>query len=220
MEYTKKWLDKNRIAYTISADGLVYVDGYIKIPEKTSVTLEYLADVSGSVYVSENATFTAPALVTIEEVKYTSEWFGHSVNVYDGMGCVTVSEKTRDDITIRYCRKAAFKDAVLIGKKYFVVSRGEHNSHGETLEAAMADLMFKTSDRDVSKYRNMPKDTVKSPYEWATVYRIITGACRYGTQSFMDSKGYMKQAYTLAEIIEQTRGAFGHDRFVDVVGEK
>ena len=201
MEYTKKWLDKNRIAYTISADGLVYVDGYIKIPEKTSVTLEYLADVSGSVYVSENATFTAPALVksgyvdvranatftapalvksgsvyvsenatftapalvksgsvyvsenatftapalvTIEEVKYTSEWFGHSVNVYDGMGCVTVSEKTRDDITIRYCRKAAFKDAVLIGKKYFVVSRGEHNSHGETLEAAMADLMFKT----------------------------------------------------------------------------
>nr|DAQ81612.1 MAG TPA: hypothetical protein [Caudoviricetes sp.] len=236
MEYTKKWLDDNRITYTISADGLIYIDGNLKIPSKEDVTLEYLAEVSGSVYVRENATFTAPALVksgyvyvrenatftapalvTIREVCYASEWFGHKVEVYDGMGCVTVSEKTRNGITIRYCRKASFKDSELIGEKYFVVSQGEHNAHGETLDAAMADLMFKTADRDVSKYRNMPLDTVKTPYEWATVYRIITGACQYGTQSFINKQGTLKETYTLQEILALTSGAYGSQKFQQVI---
>ena len=220
MNSTKKWLDENKVAYTIDADGLFHVDRNITIPEKSSVTLEHLVEVSGSVYVLKNATFTAPALTTIEEVRYPSNWFGHDVDVYDGMGCVVVSEKVRDGITIRYCRKASFKDTKLVGEKYFVVSDGKHNAHGEAIDAAMADLMFKTADRDIEKYRNMPIDTVKTPYEWATVYRIITGTCQYGTQDFINKQGALKESYTLAEILRLTNGAYGSDKFNEVVTKR
>jgi hypothetical protein len=255
----KKWLDKKRVTYQVSSDGLIYVDGDLTISKGETVETELLAEVSGSVDVRENATFTAPALVksgyvyvgenatftapalaelsgyvdvrenatftapalvTIGEVKYATTIMGHEVKVYDKMGCVAVSEKERDGITIRLCRKASFKDGQLVGDKYFVVSQGQHNAHGESLDEAMADLMYKTASRDVSQYRNMPADTVKPPHEWATVYRIVTGACQYGTRAFMKQKGVLKEAYTLAEIVEQTRGAFGSERFREVMGEK
>jgi hypothetical protein len=62
----------------------------------------------------------------------------------------------------------------------------------------------------------MPLDTVKTPKEWAFIYRMITGACQYGTASFM-SRYKLKKSYTLAEIIEATKGAYGHERFIEVV---
>jgi hypothetical protein len=63
----------------------------------------------------------------------------------------------------------------------------------------------------------MPKDTRKSPEEWAFVYRKITGACRFGTDRFIQSKGKIKETYTLAEILTETNGAYGHDVFRRVV---
>ncbi len=293
---TTQWLDNNNVSYTVSADGLILIDGNIDIKAGDDVTLDNvievsgsvdvsenatlnapalaevsgsvdvsenaalnapalvksgpvyvranatlnapalvksgpvyvsenatlnapaLAEVSGSVDVSENATLNAPALVTIGHVRCEIELFGYQIKVFDGIGCVVLSEKQRDGITIRYCRKAAFKDGRLVGDKFFVVSQVEHNSHGSSLEEAMADLLYKTADRDVSKYQNMPLDTIKSPHEWSTVYRIVTGACQYGTQQFMQQKGALKELYTLAEIIEETRGAYASDHFREVVG--
>jgi hypothetical protein len=64
----------------------------------------------------------------------------------------------------------------------------------------------------------MPKHTRKSPQDWAFVYRMVTGACQYGTKHFMEQKGKLKNTYTLAEIIAETKGAYGHDKFREVVG--
>jgi len=72
-------------------------------------------------------------------------------------------------------------------------------------------------DRDIDQFRDMPIDTTKKPYEWANVYRAITGACSTGTRMFIKDKGELKDEYTLAEIIRETKGAYGHERFVDVV---
>jgi hypothetical protein len=47
---------------------------------------------------------------------------------------------------------------------------------------------------------------------------MITGACRYGTNHFMESKE-LKETYTLKEILEQTNGAYGYETFKDVVSE-
>ena len=214
---TTDWLKKNGTSFTVE-DGRVYVDGKLIIPSGAVVNLPALAEVSGYVDVSENAKFTAPALVTIWHVAYNTEMFGHSVNVYDGIGTVTVSEKTHDGITIRSCRKAQFTDGKLVGEKMFVVSKGEHNAHGGTLSAALSDLAYKTADRDLSQYQNMPGETVKTPDEWATVYRVITGACQMGTEAFIKQQGGLKEAYTLSEIVNITRGAYGSDRFREVVG--
>ena len=231
-----EFLKKNKIKYTVSAEGMVYVNDNLFIKKNENITFDKLAEVHGSVYVRENSTFTAPALaksgyvyvhenatltapalVTIGEVGYVSEWFGYKVEVFDGIGCVSVSEKQRDGVDIRYCRSASFKDGELVGNPYFVVSQNGFNAHGDTIESALSDLLFKQADRDVSVYKHMPIDTVKSPQEWAAIYRVITGACSLGTAYFMKEKGELKDIYTLAEIIEETLGAYGHERFVEVV---
>ncbi len=104
------------------------------------------------------------------------------------------------------------------GDIMYIVSSGEFNAHGKTIKEAREALIYKTQSRDVSEYKNMPKDTVKTPKEWAAVYHVTTGACIAGCESFIKSKGKLKKTYTLAEILEQTKGAYGHERFKEVVG--
>jgi len=106
------------------------------------------------------------------------------------------------------------------GKIFYVASddKGNH-AHGDSIKNALDELAFKVGSRDVEQFRNMPKDTKKTPSDWALVYRMVTGACQSGTKMFVESKGKLKSKYTLTEIIEQTRGAYGHDKFIAVVGE-
>jgi hypothetical protein len=85
------------------------------------------------------------------------------------------------------------------------------------MREALEELSFKGGSRDVEQYRNMPLDTLKTPSEWSFVYRMVTGACQLGTREFLKSKGALKDAYSLLEIIEQTRGAYGSDAFRSVV---
>ena len=115
--------------------------------------------------------------------------------------------------------KGEIRKILVAGKKEpsYLANDGKGNyAHGGTLREAVEELAFKIGDRDVSQYRNMPVDTVKTPQDWAFVYRIITGACQYGTRSFME-RHELKPQYTLPEIIEATKSAFGHDTFVGVV---
>ena len=70
--------------------------------------------------------------------------------------------------------------------------------------------------KDVDQFKGMKKNTKKTPKEWALIYRAITGACSYGTNAFMDSKD-LKKKYTLKEILQETEGSYGHERFKEVV---
>jgi hypothetical protein len=225
------WEGATLTAAALAECGYVYVgegasltldalakSGYVDVRKGASLTANALTK-CGYVYVREGATLTANALATVSHLAYNTDFLNFKVEVFDGIGCVVTSTKTRDDITIRSCRKAAFKDGELVGNRMYVVSQGDHNAHGETLESALDDLSFKTADRDMSKYRDMPADTVKTPHEWAVVYRVVTGACQYGTEQFIKQKGNLKARYTLTEIIEETRGAYGSERFRDVVGD-
>jgi len=98
----------------------------------------------------------------------------------------------------------------------YVVTNGTYHAHGDTIKAAREALVFKLQDRDVSIYRNMPLDTVKTPMEWAGIYSVITGACEAGCRHFMSQKT-LKKKYTLAEILEETKGAYQYEKFAEVV---
>ena len=63
----------------------------------------------------------------------------------------------------------------------------------------------------------MPNDTKKTPAEWAFVYRMVTGACQYGTERFIESHAKLKKAYSLPEIVTLTKGQWGCDKFFEVV---
>lgn len=44
--------------------------------------------------------------------------------------------------------------------------------------------------------------------ELKTMYRVITGACRAGTDNFVNSLGKLKEKYSVREVIELTKGQY------------
>ena len=90
-------------------------------------------------------------------------------------------------------------------------------SHGETLKEAKADLIYKITNRDKSDYENLSLDNELSFEEAITCYRVITGACSFGTKDFIKNRlgKNKKEVYTIKEIIDLTEGEYGNKVFKD-----
>lgn len=101
-----------------------------------------------------------------------------------------------------------------------VVSDGEHYAHCKTLREGIADLAFKrAADRGADQYKGLDLDTVLTLDEAKAMYRIITGACRAGTEAFAESLGNaLKDKYTIREMIEITKGQYNAERFAGFFG--
>ena len=63
-------------------------------------------------------------------------------------------------------------------------------------------------------YKDLNLDSTLYIDECIRMYRVITGACEYGTRSFIESLPEVKYQYSIEEIIELTKGQFGNDRLV------
>ena len=117
---------------------------------------------------------------------------------------------------IKGCRKVG-EHVFYIGKikGRNVVSDGVHYAHCKKLRDGIADLMFKTAkDRGAEQYKGLNLDTVFTLEEAVTMYRIITGACKQGSESFVESLGdRVQKKYTIRECIEVTKGQYGHEAF-------
>ena len=189
----------------LDAPALTSVGGYLSI--HSNAKLDALTSVGGGLSIYSNAKLDAPAL-------YRKGF--SSFKTIDGIGCVVLSSKKVGKVKILSCRHSKIKDGKIVGDRFYVARKDNVNAHGKTVSEAMQELAFKTEKRDVSQYKNMPMTTKKSPNEWALIYRAITGACKYGTDCFMGTKK-LKKSYTLKQIIEETEGQYGHDRFVECV---
>lgn len=103
-----------------------------------------------------------------------------------------------------------------------VVSDGVHYAHCDKLRDGIADLLFKSAkDRGADQYKGLSLDTELTVEEAVTMYRVITGACRQGSQSFVDrlkEKGKLKERYTIRECVEVTRGQYNAERFSEFFG--
>lgn len=167
-----------------------------------------LTEVTGYLYINSSAKLDAPALY--------SKGFDR-FKIFDGIPAYVVSTKTKDGVDVLSCRQPRIRDGKIVGDRFYVAKQGDHAAHAKDIKTALEELAFKTGSRDVSQYRGLPLKTRKSPQQWALVYRTITGACQYGTQDFMQRKGDLKKSYTLEEILVETKGAYGHERFAEVV---
>ena len=106
-----------------------------------------------------------------------------------------------------------------IGKYYYYIGKirdknvifdGKHYAHCKSFSDGVKDIEFKNAkERGAEQYKKLkPSDTVTKD-DAITMYRVITGACRAGTDGFVDSLGKTKDKYTIAEIIEITKGQYG-----------
>lgn len=95
-----------------------------------------------------------------------------------------------------------------------VVSDGTYYAHCKTLKEGILDIEFKKSkERGAEQYSALALDSELTFDEAVTAYRIITGACRAGTQQFLDGLKEKKERYKVSEIIEKTRGQYGSKTF-------
>ena len=110
-----------------------------------------------------------------------------------------------------------------IGKQdvtYLVTDGQGRWSHGDTLQAARDDLIYKIGNRDTSRYADMTMESVLPFAEAIEAYRVITGACAAGTRHFVQSLASVKDAYSIREICELTKGQYGAERFRAFFGDK
>jgi hypothetical protein len=97
-----------------------------------------------------------------------------------------------------------------------VVSDGTHYAHCSTFKEGVEDIAFKRAkERGSEQYKSLSLDSIVKKEDAITMYRIITGACRQGTQNFLDGLAEIKNEYTVAEIVELTRGHYGASVFAD-----
>ena len=106
-----------------------------------------------------------------------------------------------------------------IGKYYYYIGKirdknvifdGTHYAHCKSFSDGAKDIEFKIAkERGAEQYKKLkPSDTVTKD-DAITMYRVITGACRAGTDGFVDSLGKLEDKYTIAEIVEITKGQYG-----------
>ncbi len=99
---------------------------------------------------------------------------------------------------------------------FYVVSDGnETYAHGYTIKEAQEDLLFKLSERNIDNYKNLTLDSVLKHDEAVICYRIITGACSFGTNDFLNNVlgENTKESYTIREMIQLTDNQYGNNTF-------
>ena len=99
-------------------------------------------------------------------------------------------------------------------KTAFIFHKDGIYAHGKTVKQAYYDWLFKTSDRDVSKYEGIRLGEVHDLEFWVIAYRTITGACSFGTNNYLENnKEKYKKEMTLEEVFKATEGQYGSGTF-------
>ena len=202
---------------TAKFEALQTVGGYVSV--NGTAKLEALQTVGGGVYVHSGAKLETPLLQTekpsqeiinklrTEPKKLNQQHFERQGYLFaDGILQTIISKKTAGVLTIYKTKKLA-KDEI-----NFVVYDGEYYSHGETLEQAKNDLIFKRTSQDTEKFKEWKLTDKKPLSELIEAYMSITGACSSGTKDFCSNRD-LKEDYTIEEAIKITAGAYNSDAF-------
>ena len=122
-----------------------------------------------------------------------------------------------DDMLIHVKRKKKIGEyTYFVGKikGVNVIFDGENYAHCKSFKDGVNDLEFKKAkNRGAEQYKDYTKETVVTFEEAKTMYRIITGACKVGTENFIKGVKTIKKTYTVQEIIDITEGQYRADVF-------
>ena len=122
----------------------------------------------------------------------------------DGILTHVAREKKIGEYTY-YIGKIKGKNVIFDGKNY---------AHCKTFSDGVLELSFKAAqDRGAEQYSELTVDSVVSKDDAITMYRVITGACKEGTEYFIGKLQEVKPEYKIAEIIDMTRNAYGGETF-------
>ena len=140
----------------------------------------------------------------------------YSVEKYDGLWTIKLSEHKRDKIKII---KAVDIDDIYLSnqaKSIYIAKEGKLTAHGYTLREAVEDLTLKKLD-------NINTDEiVKKIRETGVVtrsqYRAITGACSFGTNKFCEQHNIQNlEEIKIGELRKILVNDYGAKRFWELI---
>lgn len=215
-------LDLSYSTITKLPDDLT-VGGYLDLMNTEIIKLPDNLTVGGSLFLSNTRIKELPDDLSVGNFIYTNKGILHSAKkLHQGDyvpgrylyadGILTLIKKTRSvgPYTVYVGR--------IKGKN--VVSDGKYYAHCNKIHDGIADLNFKaTKDRKLEEYKTLTLDSRITPEEAIIMYRSITGACRQGTQRFVDGLGKLKEFYSLEEILDLTEGQYGFEAFQNFFSE-
>ena len=196
------YLDLRNTQITALPENLT-VGGYLDLRNTQITALPENLTVGGYLYL-ENTLDTSKVNRNINEESFFS-WRNNKYIKADGIFSKVISRK-----------KNVFKIQQIGSTKesYLVTDGNGKYAHGDSIKEAKEDLIFKISDRDKSEYKSLTLESKLTFEKAIECYRIITGACSFGTKDFVSNRLIKKEKeYTVAEMIEVTKGEYGNSTF-------
>jgi hypothetical protein len=177
------------------------VGGSLYLRRLTSIPEGFNPTVGGSLYLSSQLKATYKKLPS----GYLLSWQDGKYLLADGIFTEVISHRGN----VYHVRKIGEKEI------FYLVTDGNGKwSHGETLKEAKSDLMFKISNRTKDDYKHLKLTDSLSFEDAIMCYRVITGACSFGTKDFVSNRLKNKQKkYTIVEMIKVTKGEYGNKSF-------
>ena len=99
--------------------------------------------------------------------------------------------------------------------KQYVVKKNEFTAHGKTIKDAIKDIEFKyLQSQDIQEHIKRVKE---QGYITPNDYRLLTGACRYGTNKWLEENNFTwEDKKTIEEVIELTKGQYGNEKIKEI----
>jgi len=172
--------------------GSLYLGGLTSIPEGFNPTVGGYLDLEGLTSIHKKP-------------KSIIEWEGGKYIKVDRIFCEVIRKKGN----VRVVKNLNSHD------EYYVVSDGNDNyAHGKTINEAKEDLLYKSTNKNISDYNDLTIESVLSFADAITCYRVITRACSFGVREYIENRlPKKKKQFSIKEIIELTKNEYGGDSF-------
>ena len=182
-------------------------EGVTTIGKHSFANCKSLQEVEIPVSVTEIGNYTFDACENLSKI----EWRGkiYPIKCVDG-NCMHIrSRKMLQDITIMKCSYFPNEEIV------YVAEKGEYTAHGKTLREAVADLQFKIMD-NIDPNEHIHR-IAQQGYMNANDYRLLTGACREGTNRFLEANNLTwEDTMSVEDVLQLTKGQYGFERFKNI----
>ncbi len=141
----------------------------------------------------------------LREITFKNQTY--SVKCVDGYCMVVLCKKQMQDIAILKCMYFPERKGTV-----YVAEKDGYAAHGDTIRNAVKDLKFKML-KDVNMEEHIQR-IKQQGYMNAEDYRLLTGACREGTNRFLQEHGLTwEDTMPVAQVLEITKEQYGSEEF-------
>ena len=210
-------------AITSLPDNLV-VDGWLDLQGSAITSLPDNLVVGGSLYLQETAITSLPDNLVVggwfdlqgTQITDTSNVNRNAPTLYEWNNKKYIKVDGIFSIVDNYHGNVYKVHQIGSTKQMYVVGDGNGKwAHGNTIDKARKDLIYKISNRDKSAYKNLKLDSSLTLEESIECYRVITGSCAVGTKDYVENRlpKPHKEKYSIREMIELTKNEYQGKEF-------